>query len=115
MSEPLNISFDERELEIIRKTAENLDMRPETVVKRWTRLGQMLDKHMTEQPDTTVGYLDDQGDFHSFFDYGPKMAPMPAPTCSACEKSQRREWTEPEEHTCGLEQNAAAWENEGGA
>jgi hypothetical protein len=78
MPETLNIQFDDRELAVIRDAATKGEMRPETVVKRWTRLGQMLDKHMIEEPDTTVGYLDDQGDFHGFFDYEPKMAPMPA-------------------------------------
>jgi|SRR5271157_4529753 len=84
----------EREKTILKEAAEKADIAEVAIVKRWVRLGQMLDRHMTEEPNTTVGYLDDQGDFHGFFDHGPKKAPMPAPAET--------------EHLDG-------WENEGGA
>jgi hypothetical protein len=112
MSETLNIKFDDHDLEFIRAAAKKDEMRPEQVVKRWMRLGQTVDHHLRQ--DKKLRFLNPAtGELTDPFDTGPKMAPMPAP-CSACERSQRREWTEPEEHTCGLAE-AAAWENEGGA
>jgi len=109
----LNIPFSLIELQIIRKAAESDDMRPEMVVKRWARLGQMSDTMLKQGYEIVYRKGDEEVDP---FDSGPKLAPMPKPTCAACEKSKRREWTEPEEHTCGLEQEQnSAWENEGGA
>jgi hypothetical protein len=95
MPETLNISFAERELEVIREAAKNDEMSPEYVVKRWVRLGQVVDHHLRQ--DKKLRFLNPAtGELTDPFDTGPKMAPMP------------------EEHTCGLAE-AAAWENEGGA
>jgi hypothetical protein len=55
------------------------DMTARGVIRHLFRLGQMVERHILLNPDTTVGYLDDQGDFHGFFDSLPKMAPMPSP------------------------------------
>jgi hypothetical protein len=109
MSETLNIPLDDRDWLFVHEAAQKDEMRPEMVVRRWMRLGQMVD-HFMRKDDLKLKFLNPTtGEIIDPFDSGPKKAPMP--TCSACERSARREWTEPEEHTCGLEQ----WANEGGA
>jgi hypothetical protein len=106
MPETLNIQFDDREFAEIRRISIERETGDHQTVRHLVRLGQMAHLMMSR------GYkmlFEKDDELTDPFDTGPKMAPKPS--CSACERSQRREWTEPEEHTCGLEQ----WSNEGGA
>jgi hypothetical protein len=66
-----------RELDTLAEIMKRKDMTARGVIRHLFRLGQMVERHILLNPDTTVGYLDDQGDFHGFFDSLPKMAPMP--------------------------------------
>ena len=68
-----------RELDALAELMKKRDMTARGVIRHLFRLGHLMDKHMSEEPNATMGYLDAQGDFHAFFDSLPKLAPMPVP------------------------------------
>jgi hypothetical protein len=66
-----------RELDALAEIMKRKDMTARGVIRHLFRLGHMIEQQLLLEPDTTIGYLDDQGDFHGFFDRLPKKAPMP--------------------------------------
>ena len=76
MSNIESIFKNERELAVLHEVMYRDEMSAEAVVRRFFRMGQMVDHYI--QQGTDLGFLDDQGDFNSIFRVGgPKMAPVP--------------------------------------
>jgi hypothetical protein len=74
MMEAELIFNDERERKILQDAMERLDMSATAVIRRWCRMGQLVDHQI--QQGYKLAWVKN-GEVVDPFDMGPKMAPMP--------------------------------------